>query len=72
MIRQYGEILELPFSPLHFGTLWRDHFDHVPYGRRNHVAIILVKILLVFKLAKDAGKIPRDAGFLGNDKRFGH
>src|SRR6266571_2357649 len=72
VIRQHRKIFEVPLPALYFRAFGRNHFNKMPYGRRDHVLIVLEEIFLALELAKRACEIACDAGLLRNDERFGH
>src|SRR5207247_10029438 len=71
-IRHLLMIFEVPIPALYFRAFGRNHFDKMPYGRRDDLLIVLEEIFLALELAKRACEIAFDARLLRNDERFGH
>ena len=72
LVRNDREIRETPFPPLHIQLARETELDEVTDRGRDDVVLVLEVVLDFFEATERASEIVRDAGFLGDDERFGH
>ena len=72
MRRDDRQMREGPFAALHLVTFGHGQFEQMADGRRQHVLVALVVIVLLLETAERFGDIAGDGRFLGNDQRFCH
>src|SRR5690606_37446068 len=78
LLRDDGEAVEVPRQVFAVGRRGEGLLDEVADGRGDHVAFVLVVVILLLEapdgriLAEDAGEIVGDAGLLGDDEGLRH
>src|SRR5205807_6518826 len=72
LVRNDREIRETPFPPLHVQLARETELDEMTDRGRDDVVLVLEVVLDFFEATESASEIVRDAGFLGDDERFGH
>src|SRR5207249_7651902 len=72
MRRDDGKMRKCPFASFDIMLFRNREFEQVTHGRRQHVAVAFVVIVLLLETAERLGDVAGDGRFLGDDQRFSH